>query len=69
MCLVDKDNAIDTTYLDFSNEFDLVEHDIYIKKKILYGINGAHIRRIKTPCLTGLEMEFLMGRSQWVDFC
>lgn len=30
MCLVDKDNAIDTTYLDFSNEFDLVEHDIYI---------------------------------------
>lgn len=26
--LVDKDNDVDIIYLDFSNEFDLVPHDI-----------------------------------------
>lgn len=26
--LVDKDNAVDIIYLDFSNGFDLVPHDI-----------------------------------------
>lgn len=37
--LADKSSCVVIVYLDFSMAFDLVPHDIFIKKLALYGIN------------------------------
>ena len=44
--LIDRGNAVDIVYLDFSKAFDKVSHDILISKPTRYGLDRSNIRWI-----------------------
>jgi len=55
---VDKVDAIDVIYLDFSKAFDKVNHSKLIQKLEAHGIKG----QVKTWI-----QEWLKNRKQWVE--
>ena len=45
--LVDKGKAVDVVYLDFSNAFDTVPHNVLVEKLAAHGLDGCTLHWVK----------------------
>lgn len=52
---------------DFCSAFDLIAHDVLIKKLAVYNINRAHIRRIKNWLTDRSQKVVVNGESSLDD--
>ena len=63
---VDEGKAVDVIYLDFSEAFDIVSHNILVKKLLKYGLDKQTVRWIEN-WLNGCAQSVIISgtKSRW----